>query len=257
MTTDKEKLYEQQNKILEKVFCAEKSIGIPGVILAGGTALARCYLDHRISYDLDFFVPFRFSPELLSISLGKAGVILENTHIENGGKFVAQLHADCITDDGRVNISFIEDTFEGMFVTERTDAKGAMPLVVTEKIEGLYHRKLRTVSGSGYGPDAIGARQTARDLFDLYVLGKVVAEPSDFVSEINKHGANFPTEAFCSQAAIMPWDRLIDEFCDLELSEKYATVSLEYDVKPFLLRTINNLLERDKHGNRAIRMAPR
>ncbi|MEK7680250.1 MAG: nucleotidyl transferase AbiEii/AbiGii toxin family protein [Deltaproteobacteria bacterium] len=35
------------------------------MILIGGTALARCYLQHRASYDLDFFVNARFDPLMI------------------------------------------------------------------------------------------------------------------------------------------------------------------------------------------------
>ena len=53
-------LCKRQDKILKKIFDNEATI-FPGarVILAGGTALARCYLQHRASYDIDFFVNTR------------------------------------------------------------------------------------------------------------------------------------------------------------------------------------------------------
>lgn len=56
-------LYKAQNTILGKVFSNLAQIGIPNCILAGGTALSRYYLHHRVSYDLDFFVGGSFSPE--------------------------------------------------------------------------------------------------------------------------------------------------------------------------------------------------
>lgn len=71
-------LYKAQDAILDKVFSNLVQIGIPNCILAGGTALARYYLHHRVSYDLDFFVGGNLSPEKLSIALGRIGINLSD-----------------------------------------------------------------------------------------------------------------------------------------------------------------------------------
>jgi len=84
-------LYKTQDAILDKVFPNLVQLGIPSCILAGGTALARYYLHHRVSYDLDFFVAGGFSPEKLSIALGRIGINLSDVQIEAGGTFVHQL----------------------------------------------------------------------------------------------------------------------------------------------------------------------
>ncbi len=47
-------LYQLQEDVLERL----QTMGDPQfeqAKLCGGTALARCWLDHRVSYDLDFF----------------------------------------------------------------------------------------------------------------------------------------------------------------------------------------------------------
>ena len=156
-------LYTAQDLILDKVFTNLAELGIQNCILAGGTALARYYLQHRVSYDLDFFVGSNLSPERLSIALGRIGLMLTDTQVESGGVFAHQLHGYASVDGITVKLSFVEDQiYTGMWPTKRFGN------IVTEELDGLYHRKLRTISGSGYGKDTKGARQTARDLFDIY-----------------------------------------------------------------------------------------
>lgn len=229
-----------QDLLLDKVFSNTSTLGIPNTILGGGTALARFYLHHRVSYDLDFFVGGGFSPERLSIALGQIGVILSDVHIEDGGQFVHQLHGYADVDGSLVKVSFVEDVYEGMWPRNTFDK------VITEEIGGLYHRKLRTISGSGYGKNTSGARQTARDLFDAYVLNQKIQPISEFLAESNRHGANFPADAFCANLLGMPWIDLMDEFEGLELLAPYQSATLIGDVKPALVSEalrIQNLTE--------------
>jgi predicted nucleotidyltransferase component of viral defense system len=61
-------LYEAQNQVLDLIFShGEELFGrnAETLILAGRTALSRGYLNHRISYDLDFFLADPFSTEAL------------------------------------------------------------------------------------------------------------------------------------------------------------------------------------------------
>jgi hypothetical protein len=107
--------------------------------------------------------------------------------------------------------------------------------VITEEIGGLYHRKLRTISGGGYGEQVRGARQTARDLFDVFVLNKQVASIKQFLAEANAHGANFPVDALCANLLSMPWIDLMGEFEGLERLAPYDELSLIGDIKPALV----------------------
>lgn len=222
-------LFKAQDAILEKVFSNLARLAIPNCILAGGTALARFYLHHRVSYDLDFFVGGNFSPEKLSVALGRIGINLSDVRIESGGAFAHQLHGYANIDESIVKISFVEDVYEGMW------PKKNFGNIDTEEIGGLYHRKLRTISGSGYGRNTSGARQTARDLFDVYVLDKEVQPLHEFLDEANRHGANYPQDALCANILTMPWFDLMDEFAGLELLSPYTGLSLIGDIKPVLV----------------------
>lgn len=219
-------LYQSQDTLLQQVFAAENVL-LPGstLILAGGTALARCHLHHRISWDLDFFVGGPFDPALLLRRLRDAGVALEDPSQEVSGVFVTQLHGSAEVGGEVVNVSFVEDVFAGMFETTRCG------VIRTEVIEGLYHRKLRTITGTGEIRSASGhvlgqgARQKARDLFDLYVLEKTVQPIDEFVRTINRHGANFTVEALYQGFAAMPWQDMIDEFEQLEVIEPFERIT--------------------------------
>lgn len=223
-------LYHAQEQFLQKIV----NIQLLGhhIILCGGTALARGYLHHRVSYDLDFFVDGQFDSERLSVQLGKLGINLEDVQIEDGGKFVHQLLGYVSIGDIRLKISFIEDSYAGMFSNNQMpigDAKFAV-----ESIEGLYHRKLRTVSGSGNSDLSPDGRQAARDVFDLLMLDQMVEPIPTFVKMINQHGANFPVKAFLAGLVTMPWIAMMDEFeqIDFDKSNHYLTEIKPADMMP-------------------------
>lgn len=202
------------------------------IILCGSTALARGYLHHRVSYDLDFFVDGQFDPERLSVQLGKLGINLEDVQIEDGGKLVHQLLGYVSIGDIRLKVSFIEDSYAGMFSNNQMpigDAKFAV-----KSIEGLYHRKLRTVFGSSNSDLPTDGRQAARDLFDLLMLDQMIEPIPTFVKMINQHGANFTVKAFLAGLASMPWITMMDEFeqIDFDKSNQYLTEIKPADMMP-------------------------
>jgi hypothetical protein len=197
------------------------------IILCGGTALARAYLHHRISHDLDFFVDGPFDPERLSLQLGKLGISLEDVQIEDGGTFVHQLLGYVSIMGTRLKVSFIEDSYAGMFPNSQMpigDVKFAV-----ESVHGLYHRKLRTVSGGGHSDLPTDGRQAARDLFDLWMLDQMIEPIPTFVKMMNQHGANFPVKAFLAGLASMPWIAMMEEFEQIDLDKRNQYVT---EIKP-------------------------
>ncbi len=222
-------LYPLQDQILAKVFEHQNEWGIPNVILCGGTALARCYLDHRISYDLDFFIPSHFSAERLLQKAGRSGLILVDATVEEGDKYVTQIHAYTKVNRELIKLSFIEDVYEGMWNSINING------IQTETVQGLYHRKLRTVTGSGHGEQTQGSRQNARDLFDLYVLHKSVEPISKFIKQINRGGANLPITPFCANIITMPWMDLMEEFDRLVISDEYSNTDFFREIRVTLV----------------------
>jgi Nucleotidyl transferase AbiEii toxin, Type IV TA system len=210
--TKNQNLYAAQEEIIKRFMTSRKS---DHTILCGGTALARAYLHHRISYDLDFFVDHSFNPEQWANDLGKEGIDLMNVQIESSGKFVNQLFGSVKIGQEIVKVSFIEDNYAGMF----PQAAGVIGKTVCriESVEGLYHRKLRTITGSTNSDLPTDGRQTARDLFDIFVLNQEISPIRKFVEEINRNGANFSEKALEFGFLQMPWTSLMDEFEQLEI----------------------------------------
>ena len=227
-------LYKRQDKILKKIFDNEETI-FPGarVILAGGTAIARCYLQHRVSYDLDFFVNTRFDPPLIQRRLSSARVPMQMVEIVNDPMFAVQLHGTTDVDGELLKVSIVEDIYSGMFPLKTVSG------IRTETIEGLYHRKIRTITGSGEGTISstgrtahAGARHTARDLFDLYVLSSEIRPLMEFVRAINGHGAAVPEALLISGLRKIRWIELMDEFGMLQVAERYDGIKA-FDIKRY------------------------
>ena len=227
-----EQLYKRQDKVLKKVFDKEGDIFDGArVILAGGTALARCYLQHRVSFDLDFFVNAKFDPVVIQRRLSSAGILLRMVEVVNNPMYVVQLHGMIDVDGEPLRVSIVEDIYADMFPFKTVDK------IRTEAIEGLYHRKLRTITGSGEGAASStgrttheGARQTARDLFDLYVLSSEIMPLMKFVREVNRHGAGVPEALLISGFRNIRWKELMDEFDMLQKADRYKGIKV-YDVK--------------------------
>lgn len=226
-------LYNRQDEILRKIFDNEGSI-FPGarVILAGGTALARCYLNHRASYDLDLFVNARFDPPVIERRLSGAGVPLTTVESVTDPLYAVQLHGMTDVSGEPLRVSIVEDLYADMFPVRSVSG------IRTEAIEGLYHRKLRTITGSGGRASSTGrtmpagARQTARDLFDLYVLSSEIKPLLEFVRTINEHGAALPEALLISGLRAIRWMELMDEFEMLQPAGRYAGITA-FEIKRY------------------------
>lgn len=186
--------------------------------LCGGTALSRCWLNHRISYDLDFFLPEGFDPVRLSATFKQAKVHLQDVSMTTDSRIANQLHGTIIHEGQRLKVSFIEDAYYGLYPIE---VREFGPLKVnTECVDGLYHRKLRTVSGRlSEGDQVIGGRQTARDLFDLYVLSNAHAS---LMKQMESLPYSFPKEAFITGLVAMPWFELQQELSEIVCSPQWV-----------------------------------
>jgi hypothetical protein len=213
----KNTLYELQEDVLSRL----QRMGSPAfneAKLCGGTALSRCWLDHRISYDLEFFLPHGFNAQEMAVALKKSGIAFEVNDIVDHPRKANQLHGHVIADSQTLKVSFIEDAY---FTLYPAVLKEFGKLVMrTEEIPGLYHRKLRTVSGGGSQGDSFeGGRQTARDLFDLYVLSEQYMPLQEFMQSMPY---SYNCEAFINGIVNMPWFDLMDELKEINCHEKWT-----------------------------------
>jgi hypothetical protein len=186
--------------------------------LCGGTALARCWLDHRISYDLDYFFPEGFNASKLAVALKNARIDYEVQDLVDDPHKANQLHGYVTLGGQRLKVSFVEDAYFGLFPPLQVPFGSTA--VRTEPVEGIYHRKLRTVSGQATQGDSVqGGRQTARDLFDLYVLSQTVMPLRPFMQSLPYA---FPAAAFDNGLACMPWFELMDELQEIVCAPQWG-----------------------------------
>lgn len=227
-------LYKAQDQVLQHLL-ALGNMPLAQAKLCGGTALARFWLDHRISYDLDFFLPEGFRAGELARAFKQGGIQIEVVDLVDDLKKANQLHG-YIQLDGveSIKVSFIEDAYFTVYPGIKKSLGGQK--IVTESIDGLYHRKLRTVAGgASEGEVVIGGRQTARNLFDLYVLSKAHAPLLAFIQTVPYH---FPLDAFCNGLVSMPWFDLAEELAQIQAAEKWAEARSIETVQAHLLKDI-------------------
>ena len=186
--------------------------------LCGGTALSRCWLEHRVSYDLDFFFSEPFDAGRLAKALKAAGIVYEIKDLVDDPRKANQLHGNILHKGQRLKVSFVEDRYFDDYPME-VHSFGALT-VQTEGVPGLYHRKLRCVGGSGdgQGDTVVGGRQKARDVFDLYVL----AHHTPIQKFITELPFPFPVDAFHNGLVSMPWFELMDELQEIDCDPQWT-----------------------------------
>lgn len=206
--TAKSQLYKAQDQVLQRLG-ALGSAQLAKAKLCGGTALAR--------------------------ALKQGGIQIEIVDLVDDLKKANQLYGYIALDgaDG-IKVSFIEDAYFTVYPSVKKSLDGRR--IATESIDGLYHRKLRTVAGSASeGEAVIGGRQTARDLFDLYVLSKAHMPILAFIQTVPYH---FPLDAFCNGLVSMPWFDLAEELSQIQASENWNEAKNIEAVQAHLLKEI-------------------
>jgi hypothetical protein len=207
----------ENNHIIYKV--QEKALGIlakspslKNAKLCGGTALSRCYLNHRVSYDLDFFLPFGFKPLDFARDIKSMGLKSRVTSIVDDPEKANQWHGFIDFGGQSLKVSLIEDAYFEVYPAVKNTINGIK--LLTESLDGLYHRKILTISHPTGNGHSVGGRQTARDLFDLWVLSKSYCVIPDFIKTLPY---DYPIECFEDGLQNMPWFDLIKEFKELSI----------------------------------------
>lgn len=212
----RETLYPLQEAVLARL----QAMGNPQFDIAklcGGTALSRCWLGHRVSYDLDFFLPHGFKAANIAAALKKSGIAYDTRSIVDDPRKANQLHGYVLHGGQELKVSFIEDAYFDLF--PGVQRQFGESTVLTEEIPGLYHRKLRTIAGGGAEGDSFeGGRQKARDLFDLHVLSSSFMPIREFMDSLPY---SFPSEAFDNGLANMPWYEMMDELDEIACDTKW------------------------------------
>lgn len=166
-----------------------------GFFLGGGTALSIYYLNHRESFDLDFFTD-DFSEKMIRNVISEIEISLNiktaqtfPVLLENRAKMKrcyvpidAKKPLDIDNGESSLKIDFIEDVYKDI-ESKNTIIEG-IPVLSQENI---YLKKIYAACGVSAGQDVtgrnrfVGGRQEAKDFFDLYFLSKDFIQLSEFV----------------------------------------------------------------------------
>lgn len=227
-----------QSKILADLF--DK---VDDFYLAGGTALARYYFQHRVSEDLDFFTQNyarrriqEIIEYLTKINKRKISLVAEQTKrtakVRMAIYYLPQKTAG-------LKIDFVEDYLKLLEPLRKID--GIPVLSLTD----IYLRKLYALIGTIETTDLIGrkvsvGRQEAKDFYDLYFLSHTYKRLAEFAW---KHCT--PVQ----QEALINWYRTYDRMniksgiLDLRVAAKSRVDFRE--IEEHFNKEIDRLLEKE------------
>jgi hypothetical protein len=168
------KIRQAQERILRAF--ADKS---ENFALSGGSALELYYLKHRFSVDLDFFSPNYDVEEIehLASVFGKSGggKIRFESEFVSGDRARVRFYTMPVKGSNRLlKIDFVEDV---LFESPRIKRFEGVPVY---DVEHIYFQKIAAIAGTGQRHDSLGrpiiegAREEARDAFDIYMLSKKI-----------------------------------------------------------------------------------
>lgn len=142
----------------------------PEIRLSGGTALSRCWLNHRVSFDLDFFLP----PDLELGELRKELKLIRYTvnSIHDTSEIYSQLFGSMKIKDVSIEISFMQDRFFKESHVELNSSFGS--LIPIENVDTIYNRKINIIAGLSENIPYFSGRNKIRDIFDLAILSQAV-----------------------------------------------------------------------------------
>ena len=178
----KEPIFEYQDAVLQ----ALKNQAVP-FYLAGGTALAKFYFQHRDSYDLDFFSQKYSIPKVqelvhvIETATGKNMKLAEKGVQEGFSQYV--IYHLIFSENESLKIDFVEDVFPFLNPLKQVDGIDVLSL------DDIYLRKIYAISGTLPETDQVGAihflggREEAKDFYDVYQLSSTHKGLSDFALE--------------------------------------------------------------------------
>lgn len=212
--------------------------------LAGGTALALFYFQHRVSVDLDFFSQ-NFSPKrveeiaaFLKMSLKKEITLTQSA----GGGELAMISVYNIYFSAKfsLKVDFVEDVIELIKRPANVDGINILSL------EDIYIRKLYAVCGVVKTTDKsgrtrfIGGRTEAKDFYDLFMLSNTFMPLSKFVGEYGN--ANI-VEALVGWYSTYDRMGVIDGLLNLDTTKKVDFKAIDQHFKKEIGRIIEAELD--------------
>ena len=175
-------VFEYQDNVLQAV-----KDELAPFYLAGGTALAKFYLQHRDSYDLDFFSQ-QYSMEkvqtlsgLIEKTTGKKMKLLQQSMREGFAKIA--IYDLELGKKESLKIDFVQDVLALHGPLKRVNGVDVLSL------DDIYLRKIHAISGTLPEMDKVGVRHflggrtEAKDFYDVYLLSSTYRRLSRFAIE--------------------------------------------------------------------------
>lgn len=175
-------VFEYQDNVLQAV-----KDELAPFYLAGGTALAKFYFQHRDSYDLDFFSQ-QYSMEkvqtlsgLIEKTTGKKMKLLQQSMREGFAKIA--IYDLELGKKESLKIDFVQDVLALHGPLKRVNGVDVLSL------DDIYLRKIHAISGTLPEMDKVGVRHflggrtEAKDFYDVYLLSSTYRRLSRFVIE--------------------------------------------------------------------------
>jgi predicted nucleotidyltransferase component of viral defense system len=213
--------------------------------LAGGTALELYYLQHRFSWDLDFFSP-RFDRNEINqlITTFKTRVdkrIKLEAELKTTGRANVCFYTMQVSGATRpLKIDFIEDVLIQQPKIEKKEG------VRVYSVENIYFQKVAAIAGTRPASDDIGrpiqqGRNEARDVFDLFMLSLKIKPLHEFLRDVARP----------YQIGLVHWYRtfsrqdlklaLLDmDIYDPKFSAREIIIQLETEIKLFMQDVIDS-----------------
>jgi predicted nucleotidyltransferase component of viral defense system len=235
-----DKLLRKDQLAILKAFSADSY----GFALAGGTALELFYLHHRFSADLDFFCSDYSADKvervLLNLTKALTAKIRPQSEIDLPGR--ARIKVFSYSSKKKASrvlkIDFVEET---LIKKPRIRRFSGIPVYDARDI---YYQKLSAIAGTSehsdeFGRDIQSGRNQPRDVFDVYMLSRMVMPLSNFLIKV-------PASM---QRRIVHWYRNFSrqdlklglmelEIYDSNFDAREMIIYIENEVKDFMKKVI-------------------
>jgi len=222
--TDFQALYAIQNKVLQCLATDEPLKGI-NIVLSGGTGLARGWLHHRYSFDLDFMVySDKFISDSIRVLRALKPEVLGSIAIRE--KYDTLINLDLFSKDLKEPLKI--QILEGFF-SYGPENRGILEGFPVDSVRNIFSNKIA----------AFMDRESPRDLADIWaILAKTDGYAvSEIIAEAVPKGANITVPAFCKKVRGFEFARLSNEVIWKAKVDPASIKSLLFEVTKSLMET--------------------
>lgn len=222
--TDFQALYAIQDKVLQ-CLAADEPLRGTNIVLSGGTGLARGWLHHRYSFDLDFMVySDKFISDSIRVLRALKPEVLGSIAIRE--KYDTLINLDLFAKDLKEPLKI--QILEGFF-SYGLENRGILKGFPVDSVRNIFSNKIA----------AFMDRESPRDLADIWaILAKTDGYAvSEIITEAVPKGVNITVPAFCKKVREFEFTRLSNEVIWKVKVDPASIKSLLFEVTKSLMET--------------------